>query len=294
VTTFDVHQHLWPEPLLAALARRRMPPRLRGHVLDLGRQGCFDVDPGDHRPERRLGELDRDGIDVAVVSLAPTLEIERLPEDEAETLRAAYHDGILEIAAGTAGRIRALADGRALDGFVGATVPAAALADLDRLSPLLDQLAERRSLLFVHPGPTDLVAQSHKIGAAPPWWPAVVDYTAQMQAAFAAWLAGGLDRWPELPVVFAILAGGAPFQLERLASRGVDVRKTLRPNLHFDTASYGRRALELCLATFGVGHLLYGSDAPVIDPRPTLRAVRGFGQAVADALCRDNPTRLLE
>jgi predicted TIM-barrel fold metal-dependent hydrolase len=113
-----------------------------------------------------------------------------------------------------------------------------------------------------------------------------------MQAGYAAWLSGGVQRWPDLPVVFAILAGGGPFQLERLQSRGVDPRLALRPNLYFETASYGPHAIELCLDTAGVDQLLYGSDAPVIDSRPTLQAVRGFGQAIADALCRGNPTML--
>ena len=114
-----------------------------------------------------------------------------------------------------------------------------------------------------------------------------------MQAAYAAWLAA-VRRWPELRVVFAILAGGAPFQLERLASRGVDTRGALHPNVYLDTASYGERALELTLSTYGVGQLVYGSDFPVIDSEPTLRSIRDFGQAVTDAVCRDNPARLLQ
>ena len=67
----------------------------------------------------------------------------------------------------------------------------------------------------------------------------------------------------------------------------------LRPNVFLDTASYGERALDLTLSTYGVSQLVYGSDAPVIDSGPTLRSVRTFGQAVTDALCRENPTRLL-
>jgi predicted TIM-barrel fold metal-dependent hydrolase len=67
----------------------------------------------------------------------------------------------------------------------------------------------------------------------------------------------------------------------------------MHDNVFFETASYGRRALDLCLATFGVGQLLYGSDVPVIDPLPTLEAVRGFGDAVAETLCEQNPSRLL-
>ena len=72
--------------------------------------------------------------------------------------------------------------------------------------------------LFVHP-----VAGSPP-AEAPPWWPAVVDYTGQMQRAYFAWLADGLERWPGVNVVFTILAGGGPFQLERLGCRGGDAR----------------------------------------------------------------------
>jgi 6-methylsalicylate decarboxylase len=139
----------------------------------------------------------------------------------------------------------------------------------------------------VHPGPAPAPP------GAPGWWPSVVGYTAQMQAAYASWIAEGAEAWPDLRVLFAILAGGAPFQLERLASRGVVTRAVLHENVFFDTASYGERSLELALATYGVGQIVYGSDWPVIDVEPTLRSVRGFGQAVADAVCRDTPARLL-
>ncbi len=180
-----------------------------------------------------------------------------------------------------------LAAGSDLDGFAGACVGAPELADLELLGPKLDELVRRDGLLFVHPGPARPPA------GAPAWWAAVVDYTAQMQAAHAVWLAEGNARWPALRVVFALLAGGAPFQLERLRSRGVSGRDVLHPNVFFETSSYGNRALELCLATFGVSQLVFGTDVPVLDPEQGLDAVRGFGDAVADALCNQNPARLL-
>ena len=61
----------------------------------------------------------------------------------------------------------------------------------------------------------------------------------------------------------------------------------------FDTATHGRRAIELCIETFGAGQLVYGSDVPVVDPRLTLQAVRGFGDAVARLLQIDTPGALL-
>lgn len=277
---YDVHQHLWPEALIEGLRARRERPRLRGGVLELP-SGDSDVDLGQHTLEARLALLDRDEIDVAVISCPPTLGLD-------EALVEAYHEGIAEVVAASEGRLVALASGAVRDGFAGVCVPAWDVAGLAARETLVEELERRGGLLFVHPGPAPAPE------GAPAWWPAVVDYTAQMQAAYAAWIALYADRWPDLRVVFAILAGGAPFQLERLASRGVDTRGVVRPNVFLDTASYGERALELTMATYGVAQLVYGSDAPVIDSGPTLRSVRGFGQAVEDVVCRENPARLLQ
>src|SRR5439155_14226986 len=110
------------------------------------------------------------------------------------------------------------------------------------------------------------------------WWSAVVGYTAQMQEAYFAWIAGdGPARWPQLRILFAALAGGAPFQLERLAQRGGD--PSIPPNVYLDTSTYGPRALRLCADAFGADRLVYGSDAPVVDPRETLAAARALGVA---------------
>jgi predicted TIM-barrel fold metal-dependent hydrolase len=153
--------------------------------------------------------------------------------------------------------------------------------------PLLAELEADGRLLFVHPGPPARLPQG-----APPWWCSVVDYTAQMQAAYMAWLARDGVSHPRLAVVFAILAGGAPVQLERLASRGIEARTALHANVYLDTASYGRRSLELALSTYGVTQLLFGSDAPVLDPGPGLAALREFGDTLADVVLRENAERL--
>jgi predicted TIM-barrel fold metal-dependent hydrolase len=282
----DLHRHLWPDTFVAALRERAAAPRLDGWTLHLA-DGSYEIDPDSYGLARCRAELDRDGIDAALLSLPPTFGLELLPPNEAVLLADAYHEGVLAAVAGSGGRLHALAADRPRDGFAGVCLSATAFADLDALAPVLDELERRGELLFVHPGLSPAPA------GAPPWWQAVVGYTAQMQAAYAAWLAAGIDRWPDLRVLFAILAGGGPFQLERLRSRGFDARRAQSPTLFFDVASYGNRAIELCLATLGGGALVFGSDAPVIDPRPTLAAVRSFGEAVVNVLCQQNPEGLL-
>jgi 6-methylsalicylate decarboxylase len=283
---FDVHQHLWPAAFSEALRQRSEPPSLDGDVLHVS-EGASGVDLHDHELGTRLALLDVHEIESAVVSLQPTLGLEALEPAERDRLVGIWEDGILELAALAPGRIVPLAVGRPRPGFAGVSVGADTLDDLDALAPTLDAL-RGTGFLFVHP------VAGNPPAAAPPWWPAVVDYTSQMQRAYFAWLSGAQERWPEVRVVFAILAGGAPIQLERLSSRGVDVRSSLHRNVFFDTASYGRRALELCIETFGVEQLVFGTDAPVVDPTPAIRAVDAFGESVSRLIRQDNLLGLLQ
>jgi predicted TIM-barrel fold metal-dependent hydrolase len=276
----DVHQHLWPRAFSDALAERTQVPYLEGGVLHAP-EGASACNLDDHELSTRLALLDFHEIDTAVVSLQPSLGLDDLDPAERAPLVRLWEDGILELAAEAPGRIVPLAAGRPRDGFAGVSVGAHRLDEVEELAPTLDAL-RGKGLLFVHPD------AGEPTGTAPAWWPAVVDYTSQMQRAYFAWLTSAQERWPDVTVVFAILAGGAPIQLERLSSRGVDVRSSLHRNVFFDTASYGRRALELCIETFGVEQLVFGTDAPVVDPTPAIRAVDAFGESVSRLIRQDN------
>jgi 6-methylsalicylate decarboxylase len=283
----DFHQHLWPQAFQDALGARRRSPCLHGQEL-VTSEGSFPFDPGAHDPERRLETLDRLGIDVATLSLQPSLGIEALPSSERDELEECWADATLELVAAGGGRFRALAPWRLADGFVGTSVGVSALLEPGRGQDLLDAVDRVSGIAFVHPE-----AEQPVPAGRPDWWRWTTGYTAQMQAGYLAWLDAGRDRWPSLRIVFAMLAGGAPVQLERLTHRGVDVRSALDPEVYFDVATYGRRAIELCIETFGVDRLVYGSDTPVVDPVRTLRAVRGFGESVAHLIENETPASLL-
>ncbi len=290
--TIDVHQHLWPQPLIDVLAARTAPPAAPGiDARAAGRRRVCEVDLGAHDVDARIALLDRNEIDVAVISLAPTLGYAELPEDDARELTRRVRDRdprarrVLERPAPRACRATERATG-----FVGTCVAAPELADLDALATDGSTRSRRRgAFLFVHPGAARPPAE------APDWWAAVVDYTAQMQAAYASWLAdrrepaGRSSRscsrcWP----------AAAPSSSSGSCREDRPDGSSCTSNVFFETSSYGRRAIELCLSTFGVDSLVFGSDAPVIEPETTLDAVRGFGDAVATALCDVNPKRLLQ
>src|SRR4051794_30186819 len=135
MAAYDLHQHLWPPSLIAALQARTSPPRLRGTRLELPHGGS-DVDLAAHDLDARLAALDRDEIDVALISCPPSLEL------DAE-LTALYHEGIAELVAASDGRLRALACQAALDGFAGASVCALDLLDPAVHAVLFSALEER-------------------------------------------------------------------------------------------------------------------------------------------------------
>jgi hypothetical protein len=274
----DFHQHVWTDEFRGALERRAQPPYLRGTRLVLPQGGEFEVDPHAYSTERRLAALDRAGLDAAIVSLPPTME----PTPE---LADPWNESAQQLAAQSNGRLIPLAYGEARPGFLGAIVAATDLLDLDSAAHLLDRLDAQQQIVFVHPGPAAPSSNA--------WWAAGVAYTTQMQAAYATWVASGVGRWPELRVVFALLAGGAPFQIERLVRRGLDSRAPFAPNMWFETSSYGERALELTLQTFGASRLVFGSDAPVDAVDDALRALRPFGAALEVELLVSNPSMIL-
>ena len=285
----DLHQHLWPEPLLAALARRDEPPRLRREgtvwTLELPGEPAAEVRLVDHDPVTRALLAEHDGLDLVGVAPSGPLGIESLPPGEAGPLLDAFHEGVLELGA----PFRLWASGAACDlddllarGAIGACLPAGALAD-GTAGEVLELLEARDAPLFVHPGPAPAVR------GAPAWWAAMTSYVAEMQAAWLAWAAWGRAAHPRLRVVFAMLAGGAPLHAERLAARGGPAAAVHDELTFFDVSSYGPRTVDAMLRVVGVDRLVYGSDRPVVQP-PRLAEL---GPSLVHAITEANPARLL-
>src|SRR3954453_10125791 len=97
----DLHQHLWTEPLVEALAARSRPPFARPangrFVIYVPNESPATVEVGDQALERRIEQHDRDQIGRAVVSFSSPTGVESLPREEPEPILAAYERGVAQL-----------------------------------------------------------------------------------------------------------------------------------------------------------------------------------------------------
>jgi hypothetical protein len=302
----DVHQHLWPEGFVTALAARSEAPAVRrdgrGWLIRVPGEPDSPFGPATHDPDVRAAGLRASGLERALLCNSTPLGIEALPEDAARPLLDAWHDGVfaagdafgvwgaLPVHGATPADVDALLD----RGAVGLSLPAALLADpdaIDRAGPLLAALERRDAPALIHPGPIAHApdAPDADAGRGSSWWPALTTYVSDVHLAWHAFLGWGRPQHPTLRICFAMLAGLAPLHVERLALRGGPGDAVNDPNLFYDTSSYGPRAIAAMAGVGGVDQLVTGTDRPVVDP--PLRAP--LGRAAAYAMSTTNVHRLL-
>jgi predicted TIM-barrel fold metal-dependent hydrolase len=289
----DVHQHLWVPELVEALRARSAAPRVIGSTLRLAGEPDYEIDPIQQQPQRRAAQ--DHGLALIVLSMSSPLGMESLPPDQARPLLSAWHDGVLQLPAPFSAWAAVSLLDPDLDeltvlldkGLVGLQVPATALATpaaLERLAPVLRVCEQAGRAVFVHPGP---VGPDAARAGLPVWWPAVVDYAAQLHAAWWAWHAVGRSLLPSLRICFA--AGGAlgAVHSERFLARGGGDRRLDRDTF-VDTSSYGARAQDALIRVLGIDVIVNGSDRPYAEPVDA-----GLGAAAKHAIEVLNPTRLL-
>jgi predicted TIM-barrel fold metal-dependent hydrolase len=281
----DVHQHAWTAPLLEALARRDVLPFVRrtgstATVYCAGEQP-YAIDLRAQTTARRTSLVWEDGLDLALIAPSSPVAIEALPRDDARELIEAHLAGVAELgerfaAWGPVALDRPLqgdVDDLLACGCVGISIPAGAMATPDALTAVEPLIARAEALaapVFVHPGPGRAERGQRSASLTEPlWWAAMTDYVAQMQAAWLTFVTFGRRLYPELRILFAMLAGGAPLLSERLAARGGPPIELRDPLTFYETSSYGEGALHGMIELVGLDQLLYGSDRPVVDPVAT-------------------------
>jgi aminocarboxymuconate-semialdehyde decarboxylase len=293
MTVIDIHSHFFPRTW-PDLAKKFGTPdwpwmkHLSGDkaMVMIGEKefrpvysACWDVN-------KRLEEMDRDGVDMQVMCATPVLFAYMRKSQEAAACAEIFNDAALEMCEQSGGRLKALAQvplqdidlackelSRAMRaGHLGVQIGNhVGDRDLDDagLVTFLNHCAREGAAVLVHPW--DMIGGVRTAKHMMAW---TVSMPAETQLSIVAMILGGaFDRLPKnLRLCFAHGGGSFAFLLGRLenAWHNRDIARGVseHPPSHYldrfsvDSAVFDPRALRLLVEVMGEEHVMLGSDYP--------------------------------
>jgi aminocarboxymuconate-semialdehyde decarboxylase len=289
----DIHNHFFPESWPDLEARYGTPdwPRIEHTapgkaVIMLGRRRFRKIDSACWDPQVRLEQMDRDGVDMQVISATPVLFAYERPPEQALDCARMFNDAALELCSRGRGRLRAfcqapLQDIDAACAEVSRGMRAGHLGveignhvgdkNLDDAGILtfLHHCADEGAAVLVHPW--DVFGAQRMPNYMMPW---TVGMPAETQLSLVAMiLSGAFDRLPaSLRICFVHGGGSFAFLLGRLekawrnceAARGVSEHPPgwYRARFYVDSVVFDERALGFLVETMGADRVMLGSDYP--------------------------------
>jgi aminocarboxymuconate-semialdehyde decarboxylase len=324
VLTVDVHTHFLPVDVLAAARRGQgfdgmTVERGGGQEWLVHRQGFrWPAPPVFYDLSARLESMDARGIDHAVLSAAPQLFMYWADAGEAAGFCRAVNDALAAFAAGSGGRITAVATLPMQD-------PAAAVAELRRnITALgmcgamigpdvagtpLDAPGPRTVLAAAADLQVPLIVHPYYVGARPGladfYLTNLIGNPLETTMCAARLIFGGvLDELGALQLVLMHGGGYLPYQIGRL-DHGHRVRPesqgcVMPPSSYltrfwFDTLTHAPAPLRFLVGLVGADHVVYGTDFPFDMAAGTLGdqlAGTGLSAAEADLIAGRNAARL--
>ena len=293
MTVVDLHTHFFPETWPDLAERFGSPdwPWLRRDAADratvmVGHSEFRPITSACWDPDARLADMDRDGVDLQVVSATPVLFAYGRPAEQAMECARIFNDALLELCSRGAGRLIPIAQVPLQDTDLACRELERALAegmkgvqignhvgdrDLDDegLVTFLAHCAALGTAVFVHPW--DMFGGCRLEDWMLAW---TVAMPAETQLSLNRMiLGGGFDRLPrDLRVCFAHGGGSFAFLLGRLENAWhrrdiVRGHSTAPPSTYLDrfsvdSAVYDARALRYLVEVMGPSSVLLGSDYP--------------------------------
>lgn len=291
--TIDIHSHFFPRtwPDLCARYGTADWPWIKHTepgkaVIMMGDREFRHIYAACWDPEVRLQEMDRDGIDIQVISATPVLFGYERPAEHALDCAKMFNDAALELCARGNGRLKSLCQVPLQDidmacaelsrcmraGHLGVQIGnhvGAKNLDDAGIETFLAHCAQEGAAVLVHPW--DMMARDRMPNYMTPW---TVAMPAETQLAIVSLImSGAFDRLPKnLRICFAHGGGSFAFLLGRLenawahhpVARG---RCELPPSkyvdrFYVDSAVYDDETLRFLVQVMGEDQVVQGSDYP--------------------------------
>jgi len=289
----DMHFHWGPKGFADALRQRSVRPRIfRGDDGAEYFESGFNPNqlPADHdSADARIAEMDKNGVEHAVLSMSPVTGIEALPLQDALPLARAYNDAVSAVCAQYPSRFSAFAIlpvgnmsaavtefERVMDlpGMIGAVLPGDGFLSekrAQRFAPLMEAANKRHAVFLVHYGklPDDPEAPKPDVTDNNRNRYGTLDMQARLSSNMITFcMTDFLKAYPNVTVMSHNLGGNIPFEVDRMDHRTMcDTPGAELPSNKFKTApimvdcnSLSGRAIELAVQVYGADKIVFGSD----------------------------------
>jgi aminocarboxymuconate-semialdehyde decarboxylase len=283
----DIHTHFFPEqwPDLEHWPRIQHTSPGKATIF-LGNREFRKIDSRCWDAALRIEDMDRDGIDMQVISATPVLFGYSRPAHEALEFARFFNDAALELCSHREGRLKALCQVPLQDTDLACAELSRAMRaghlgvqvgnhvgdrNLDDagIVTFLQHCANEGAAVLVHPW--DMMAPGRMSEYMTQW---TVGMPAETQLGIVSLiLSGAFDRIPKnLRICFAHGGGSFPYLLGRLENawrhHGTARGKSEFPPSHYldrfyvDSAVFDQRALGFLVEVMGPGRVVLGSDYP--------------------------------
>jgi aminocarboxymuconate-semialdehyde decarboxylase len=288
---------------------------------EVNRKQAVDIQDRITRIEPRLAAMDRMGVDVQVISVAPPQYFYWTEPETGRATARIINDNIASIVEAHPDRFVGL-------GHLPMQYPEFAMAELERCASALGMrgvelctnvngkdLADREfapiwarlealgMVVFLHPG-----GFTHGERLREHYLNNVIGNPLESTIAVSHLIFGGvLDRHPKLKVVVAHgggFVGSYPFRMDHAWRSRPDCRVNIKRKpsdylrrMYFDTLMFDPRALGHLVDLWGAEHVLLGTDYPYdmgyYDPLGAIAAVKKLKRSEREAIAGGNAARLL-
>jgi aminocarboxymuconate-semialdehyde decarboxylase len=289
----DIHSHFFPKQWPDLAARFGTPDWPWMKHLGEGRAVVM-IGENEFRPvysacwdtQKRLEELDRDGVDLQVICATPLLFSYHRPADQAQYCAQIFNDAALEMCAQASGRLKSFAQvplqdidlsclelTRAMrNGHLGVQIGnhvGTKSLDDEGILTFLQHCAGEGAAVLVHPW--DLMGDMRMRKYMLPW---LVAMPAETQLSILSLiLSGGFEKLPRnLRICFAHGGGSFAYLLGRAenAWRNRDIVREDSPKppsaytdrFFVDSAVFDATALRLLVDVMGDSQVMFGTDYP--------------------------------
>lgn len=312
---WDVHNHVTPRAALARLDDEAIPISISGDVISADRVR-FEAGPYFTDPAAKLEELEKMGLEAAILSVAPPLLAYEADAKAAVPYCEAVNEGLAAHCTVAPDRLRWLAHvpmqspddaaaglARAVEqGAVGAQVGTSVAGqplDAPELEPFWAAAADLGVPVLLHPaynGPNpglDAFYLQNVIGNQ-------LETTIATERLICA---GTLDRHPGLRLMLVHAGGYLPWQIGRLRhARGVRPELSEAPaepkdalgQIVVDTITHDPEILRMLIERMGADAVAMGTDGPfdMATPEPVRELTEAVGEDVARTVMEKSPVEL--